>query len=86
MVHVGEVTHAGGKVDGSSTISHFDFAPRTVRVKEDESIGSAALIFVVVALRQAFFGRTGWRISPMNWVGSHQSRSLHARAVIAFVT
>jgi len=36
IVHVSEVAQAGGEVDGSSAVGHFDLAPGTVCVKEDE--------------------------------------------------
>jgi hypothetical protein len=36
IVRVSEVAHTGGKVDGSSVVGHFDLAPGTMRVKEDE--------------------------------------------------
>jgi hypothetical protein len=36
IVHVSEVAHAGGKVDGSSAVGHFDFAPGTMGIREDE--------------------------------------------------
>jgi hypothetical protein len=71
MVHISEVTHAGGKVDGSSTISHFDFAPGAVRVREAEQIdGSVALIFA------SLFWADRWCASPMSWVGSHRALGL----------
>jgi hypothetical protein len=36
IVHVSEVAHTGGKLDGSSAVGHFGLAPGMVRVKEDK--------------------------------------------------
>src|SRR3984893_4831392 len=57
-VNVGELPHAGGEVDRSPVVGHFDLAPGPMHVEEDEQVGrSIALVFAVVALELARLGR-----------------------------
>jgi hypothetical protein len=54
VVHVHEVSHALGKIEGSAPVGNLDVPPRPMRIEEDKQVGGAvASILIVVPLASA---------------------------------
>jgi len=72
-VNINEFAHAGSEIHGGTAVGDFDFAPRPMRVYEDEQIGRAiALVLAVVALDLPWLGRDWLGKKTSFWRGWHE--------------